>query len=253
MGADMEERSAVCARCGKIFRWESMGGPRRYCRDPCWPPGRPLARGSGRGRPRATSCKRCGLNRADNADAFYVVGTHVDGTSRLSSSCRRCTSDYSSEWHKRKRVEQGAPPPRPRRRKHEEPRLCSFPGCGRAHNSKGLCCTHLAQIGRGRPLTPVREPRRNWLDPEGYRVVVVDKDHPEADRRGYAKEHRVVMVKVLGRPLLPGENVHHINGVKDDNRPENLELWVISQPSGQRVADQVAWAKMILERYGETA
>jgi hypothetical protein len=57
------------------------------------------------------------------------------------------------------------------------------------------------------------------------------------------------MSEKLGRPLRPGENVHHLNGVRDDNRPENLELWVTYQPPGQRPADLVAWAREILARY----
>jgi hypothetical protein len=57
------------------------------------------------------------------------------------------------------------------------------------------------------------------------------------------------MSQTLGRALRPGESVHHKNGIRLDNRPANLELWLVGQPAGQRVSDLIEWARWLLEQY----
>ena len=75
----------------------------------------------------------------------------------------------------------------------------------------------------------------------GYKIIKVPHGTFGAkkfgDRSGWMWEHRYVMQQVLGRPLDKHESVHHINGKRDDNRPENLELWKRSQPAGVRSSD----------------
>lgn len=84
---------------------------------------------------------------------------------------------------------------------------------------------------------------------QGY-VLIKTPGHPRSNSQSYVREHTLVMEAILGRYLLPGENVHHINGVRDDNRPENLELWLIDQPPGQRAGDLLVWARRIIATYG---
>lgn len=131
-------------------------------------------------------------------------------------------------------------------------KLCDIEGCDRKDKYFGLCSMHHRRLQvNGNPLkiqkaAPGQSP--GWTTNKGYRLVF-NPDHPLAYKSGYVLEHKAVMCEMIGRMLLPGENVHHKNGVRDDNRPGNLELWVVSQPSGQRPADLVQWAREILDRY----
>ena len=66
--------------------------------------------------------------------------------------------------------------------------------------------------------------RKSFLRHSAGYILILDKDHPNSDTRGYVYEHRLAVSAALGRPLKPKEVVHHINGKRDDNRLENLEL-----------------------------
>ena len=129
---------------------------------------------------------------------------------------------------------------------------CSIARCDRKNVSRGLCWTHAARrdAGNVRADEPIRQYRTDeWsegLTSSGY--IRLRRTSPTGVVESIL-QHRLVMEQQLGRPLLPDETVHHINGVRDDNRPENLELWSSSHPKGQRVEDKVEWAAEILKQY----
>lgn len=79
--------------------------------------------------------------------------------------------------------------------------------------------------------------------------MIKNSSHPNAQKDGFVLEHIVVMGKHIGRPIERTETVHHKNGIKDDNRIENLELWSSVHPSGQRVSDMIQFCSDYLRKY----
>jgi hypothetical protein len=98
---------------------------------------------------------------------------------------------------------------------------------------------------------PKEKSKGFWHSSTGY-VIIYKKGHPNCKGNDCIYEHTYVMSEYLKRPLKKGESVHHKNGIRDDNRIENLELWSSSQPKGQRVDDKIEWAKEFLLLHGYT-
>lgn len=83
--------------------------------------------------------------------------------------------------------------------------------------------------------------KKRKIDSRGYILVWVDEEslfRENADARGYVAQHRLIMAESIGRPLIKGEHVHHINGNKTDNRIQNLQLMRIGHAAGVRLQCQ---------------
>lgn len=140
-------------------------------------------------------------------------------------------------WRVRKYGDPGEVGRRNKRRPRER-KPCAVEGCGTTDYARGLCRLHYERQRRTGEVGPaglmVGAKGNGTLTEDGYRRIRT----PDGRR---LLEHVYMMEQILGRRLLPRENVHHKNGRRADNRPENLELWVKPQPAGQRVADLVAF------------
>lgn len=181
-------------------------------------------------------------DRAKKRPAQPAVCT-IDGCEKPTIARGWCTNHYA-KWRK-------YGDPLADFTRHAIAATCSIDGCERISIARGWCGKHYKRWSvHGDPhrgFKPGHGTGRR-VGQGGY-ILLQQHDHPNAWDNGSVYEHVVVMSEMLGRPLYPGECVHHKNGVRSDNRPENLELWSRAHPPGQRVSELILFAHEILERY----
>lgn len=170
-------------------------------------------------------CKNCSVSISNRHQTAKFCSDKCRDT-LYASRVRICT-DCSKEFSSKNRNKEC-----PRCIQLRQYKLCS--SCGKLKSSSAVRCIKCNLI-RG------RAPSGGVYDKDGYVKISI---------KGKSKfEHREVMSQYLMRPLARHENVHHKNGVRSDNRIDNLELWSTSQPCGQKITDKYSWAKDIIKQY----
>ena len=131
---------------------------------------------------------------------------------------------------------------RPKRTKNK----CSIEDCDRLCVGRGFCRKHYGRVRKhGNPHIVLHAPSGSgFITRDGYKIISINGKSQA--------EHRFVMELLLGRDLTSQESIHHKNGIKNDNRIENLELWSRYQPAGQRVIDKLNWCKGFIQIYEPT-
>lgn len=176
----------------------------------------------------------------------YRRNTGVIGEPPVTKQCKRCGADFKAKAaHADRRVYCS--------------KECMYAGRTEsalvAQECKGCGKTFFAQPYRRVSFCSTRcnldnRSRVRRVEGDGW-TIQSKTGYVVRSRNGRTElQHRYFVEQHLGRALAPFENVHHINGVKDDNRLENLEVWVTKQPKGQREADVIEWAVAFLEHHG---
>lgn len=166
-------------------------------------------------------CSKCGILKP--LSDYHISHMVKDGRR---SDCKACVRLRQRIAYVQRTPEQKAGPKIP------------CPKCGKPKSIYSLMCQRCA-----RPYDPNNPKWRKNRD--GYMVA-------RGREKGEIRQHRFIMAKLIGRQLMPHEDVHHKNGIRDDNRIENLELWSKSHPPGQRVEDKLAWCRWFLAQYNFT-
>jgi len=184
--------------------------------------------------------RRHGVVKTDSVVRVNGGFCKVEGCDNVAIGKGYCSKHYN------RLLKHGSPDWEPYQHERIVCKICGKPSIG-----QGYCPAHYSKYQKyGDPLYASEwyKKRGEKKIMDGYVMVYAPK-HPRA-RMSRVLEHRLIIEKKIGRYLLPNESVHHINGIKTDNRPENLELWIKTHPSGQRPEDLVMWAENIIELYG---
>lgn len=201
--------NTICARCGTEFEQTPFGRKAIYCSRAC--------------KDREMSARQLARIRAAGSCCAHPGCERIRLTVTAGGLC-------SMHYRRKLRGEDLDAPIRGNRMGVDP---CSVEGCDRKFFAKGFCSLHYnrnRREGSPGPAGTKYQRGRVWTDAKSGYVY-----------QGRRLQQRVVMEEHLGRPLLRRETVHHRNGHRDDNRIENLELWVKAHPAGQRVEDLVAF------------